>query len=185
MKVLVGLGNPGTRFDNTRHNVGFMAMDVIARQIKVPINREKYDGFIGEGSWRGEKVLLLKPMTFMNRSGLSLAKALRNANCETGDVLVLTDDVNLPLGKLRLRISGSAGGHNGLKSIIESLGTLDFPRLRMGVGESVSAAVLSDHVLGKFRPDERDAVDTMIERAAQAALAFVTDGIERAMNTFN
>jgi PTH1 family peptidyl-tRNA hydrolase len=185
MKVLVGLGNPGPRYRYTRHNVGFMALDRIAERTGFEFAREKFDGLVAEGVWQGEKVLMLKPKTFMNLSGNAVAKATRNAMEELTSLLVISDEVQLPLGKLRMRAGGSAGGHNGLKSIVEALGTQEFPRLRMGVGESASAAPLRDHVLSTFRPDERETLEDMIERAAKAALMFVSDGLDKAMTAYN
>lgn len=186
MKLIVGLGNPDAKYRNTRHNVGFMVLDRLAERLGVAFDREKFHGAIAEVVQPGRKLLLLKPMTYMNRSGTSVAAAARNrVNEPEDDLLVITDDVNLPLGRLRLRARGSAGGHNGLKSVIEHLGTQDFPRLRIGVGAADSRADLSDHVLGKFAPDELDTVRDAVERAANAALRFIDQGLEKAMNEFN
>ncbi|MCL4216409.1 MAG: aminoacyl-tRNA hydrolase, partial [Candidatus Hydrogenedentes bacterium] len=135
MKLIVGLGNPGTRYRYTRHNVGFEVVDKLAGQLQVSLTQEKHGGLYCETRHAGAKLLLLKPLTFMNRSGSAVALAMRNSTMEPGDVLVIADDVNLPLGQVRLRAKGSAGGHNGLKSVIACLGTQEFPRLRIGVGE--------------------------------------------------
>jgi PTH1 family peptidyl-tRNA hydrolase len=180
------LGNPGPRYRDTRHNVGFVTLDRVAERLGAAFGREKYDGAVAEAAHRGEKLLLLKPMTFMNRSGISVAQAARNrAPDAAADLLIVTDDVNLPLGRLRIRSGGSAGGHNGLKSIIEHLGTQDFPRLRIGVGDKGTGSDLSDHVLGKFAPEEAPAVRRAVERATEAVLCFVESGVERAMNEYN
>lgn len=186
VKLIVGLGNPGPRYRNTRHNVGFVTLDRLAERLATTFAREKYDGAIAEAVYRGEKLLLLKPMTFMNRSGISVAQAARNrVDDVSAGILIVTDDVNLPLGRLRLRGQGSAGGHNGLKSIIEHLGTQDFPRLRIGVGDKRSGADLADHVLGKFAPDEAGPVGKAVERASEAVLRFIEVGVEGTMNEFN
>lgn len=185
MKVVVGLGNPGPQYRNTRHNLGFEAADLLAERLGTRFDREKHQGLLAETSHAGHKVLLVKPMTFMNLSGNCVAPLTRNKIDSLEDVIVLTDDINLPLGRLRIRASGSAGGHNGLKSLIERLGGHEFPRVRMGVGENSGARPLSDHVLSRFRPEEREAAAEMIDRAADAALRWIEAGIERAMSEFN
>ncbi|MBX3179098.1 MAG: aminoacyl-tRNA hydrolase [Candidatus Hydrogenedentes bacterium] len=185
MKIVAGLGNPGPRYRNTRHNLGFMLVDALADRLGVALDREKHQGLVAQAAYRGEKLLLVKPQTFMNRSGDCLARVCRNTIFDPADLLVIVDDVNLPLGRLRFRAGGSAGGHNGLKSIIERLGSPEFHRMRMGVGDDRKAAELAGHVLATFRPDERDAVNAMLDRGADAALAWVADGIGPAMNTYN
>ncbi len=185
MKMVVGLGNPGTKYRNTRHNLGFDVLDLVARRLGVALSTEKYRGLVAEARYEGERLYLLKPQTFMNLSGSSVAEAARNRIFEPADLLVVADDVNLPLGRLRMRTGGSAGGHNGLKSIIERLGTQDFPRLRLGVGLGEGARVLADHVLAKFRPEEWDEVNAMTERAADAVLKWSLTGAEKTMNEFN
>jgi PTH1 family peptidyl-tRNA hydrolase len=184
VKVIVGLGNPGPKYRNTRHNLGFMVLDRLAEQVGSGVAREKSSGLVAEGQHDGERILLIKPLTFMNRSGDCVAPLVRNKVDTLQDVLVITDDVNLPLGKLRLRPGGSAGGHNGLKSLIERLGSQEFPRMRMGVGQS-GGADLADHVLSRFHPDEAPEVERMVKLAADAALCFVAQGIEKAMNQYN
>lgn len=184
MKVIAGLGNPGPRYRNTRHNAGFTAVDRVAEKLNAEVAREKYRALIAETEWKGERLLLIKPMTYMNLSGESVARAVRYNNVELCDLLVVVDDVNLELGRLRLRPAGSAGGHNGLRSIIEHLGTDEFPRLRIGVGQS-RGAVLRDHVLSTFAPDEKPVAEKAAARAADAALCFVEFGIDKAMNEFN
>jgi PTH1 family peptidyl-tRNA hydrolase len=182
--LIVGLGNPGPRYRNTRHNVGFMALDRLAEELGGSFDREKFQGLVAEARHADAKVLLLKPLTFMNNSGQAVAQAARNAVDGPEQVLVVTDDVNLDLGRLRLRRGGSAGGHNGLKSIIAHLGG-DFPRLRIGVGSNEPGASLTPHVLGSFRPEEGPVVQDAIHRAVEAARTFVTEGIDGAMNRFN
>lgn len=184
MKVIAGLGNPGLRYRNTRHNAGFKAVDRMAEKLNAEFAREKYRAILADAEWKGERLLLMKPMTFMNLSGESIARAIRYNNVELCDLLVVVDDVNLGLGRLRLRLGGSAGGHNGLKSIIDRLGTDEFPRLRIGVGQS-RGAVLRDHVLSTFAPDEKPVAEKTAARAAEAALCFIEFGIKKAMNEFN
>jgi len=186
VKLIVGLGNPGPRYRQTRHNIGFMVLDRLAGRLGAPSWREKYSAETAEANHRGERLVLLKPLTYMNRSGTAVAQAARNnADDFARDLLVVVDDVNLPLGRLRLRGGGSAGGHNGLKSLIEHLGTPEFPRLRIGVGEAGPRDDLADHVLSKFRKDEWPEVEAAIDRAADAVLSFIEQGLERAMNSFN
>lgn len=185
MKMIVGLGNPGPRYRHTRHNLGFMVLDALADRLRVDIAVDKHGGLLVETRCEGEKLLLVKPQTYMNRSGDCVAAAARNKIFSPSDVLVVVDDVNLPLGRLRVRAGGSAGGHNGLKSLIERLGSQDFPRLRLGVGLDSANGDLADHVLAKFRPEEREAVDAMVKRAVEAAMAWVVRGTEHVMNAFN
>lgn len=185
MKLIAGLGNPGPAYRNTRHNAGFLVMDRLAQELRTEFTREKYKGLVAQAAWNGESILLLKPMTFMNRSGESIAMAARYKINDPNELLVVYDDVELPLGKLRIRRSGSPGTHNGMKSALERLGTREIPRLRLGVGEKVPGGPLTDHVLGKFKPDEREAVDEMVARAAEAALRWIEAGITTTMNEFN
>lgn len=185
MKVIVGLGNPGPQYRWTRHNLGFLVMDQLARELGADFSKEKHQGLLAETATAGTKLLLIKPMTFMNRSGDCVAPAVRNKVNGPEEVLVVTDDVNLALGKMRIRAGGSAGGHNGLKSLIERLGSVEFPRLRLGVGDQRATGDLSDHVLSSFRPEEKETVEKMIARAAEAALTWAQHGVERAMNEYN
>lgn len=185
MKMIVGLGNPGRRYTQTRHNLGFLVADRLAAALHTAFDREKHQGLMAAAQYSGEKVLLIKPQTYMNRSGDCVAAAARNKIVDPADLLVIVDDVNLPLGRIRLRAGGSAGGHNGLKSLIERLGSDAFHRLRLGVGSQTSADDLADYVLSGFRPDERPVVEAMLARAEEAALYWLSEGMERAMNVFN
>lgn len=185
MKLIVGLGNPGQAYRNTRHNLGFQVLDALGEALGTSFDREKFRGQIAETTAAGERVLLLKPMTFMNKSGESVARAARNNVQRPEDVLVVYDDVELPLGKLRLRQAGSAGTHNGMKSVLERLGTRDVPRLRIGVGAKVAGGDLSDHVLGTFHPDEKPVAEDAVKRAVAACTCFLEEGIEPAMNRHN
>lgn len=185
MKLIVGLGNPGTAYRHTRHNIGFDVLDRLAIRLETSFNREKFSGEIAEARLDGEKVLLLKPLTYMNLSGDSVAQAARYHADSSADVLIVYDEVDLPLGKLRLRKTGSAGTHNGMKSVIERLGTDEVPRLRVGVGAEREKGERVAHVLGKFRPEEREAIAAAIEQAADACFCFAKDGVDAAMNRFN
>ena len=186
MKVICGLGNPGDRYRLTRHNVGFRVVDLLADRWGLTGQGRVRDGAAVLEAHRPEligRVLLVKPMRFMNRSGQPLRAALRQTDVEvTSDLLVVADDIDLPLGRVRLRRSGSAGGHNGLRDIIAAFGTEDFNRLRVGVGRAGTAA---SHVLATFRPDERELADEMVQVGADAAERWLREGIDEAMNAFN
>lgn len=186
MKVICGLGNPGERYRWTRHNVGFRVVDLLADRWGQTGQGRLRDGAAVLEIRHPEpigRVLLVKPMRYMNRSGGVLRSALRQTDVDIGtDLLVVTDDIDLPLGRLRLRRSGSAGGHNGLRDVIAALGTDELSRLRIGVGRAGEAA---NHVLATFRPDERDGATEMVAVGADAAERWLTDGIDAAMNEFN
>jgi PTH1 family peptidyl-tRNA hydrolase len=181
LRLLAGLGNPGPEYNATRHNVGFMVLDRLAHQEGLSFSAaSKWDCL-----WtRWNEIILMKPMTYMNRSGDSVAGVLRYFRIEPIELLVVVDDVALPLGRLRLRSSGSDGGHNGLGSIIAHVGE-DFPRLRLGVGAAADKADLVDHVLGPFSKTEAAVVSRSVERATEAIRQVVDDGLETAMNLFN
>lgn len=185
MKLVVGLGNPGARYHDTRHNVGFRVIDALARRWSVDQWREQHQALVGRAREGDEPVLVAKPMTFMNLSGDAVAGLAGFYKLAVSDVLVVFDEVALPLGRLRAGRSGSHGGHNGLKSVIARLGTTEVPRLRIGVGRGDGRKELVDHVLGTFGPDEREQVEAAVLRAAEASVMFVTEGIERVMNAFN
>lgn len=185
MKLIVGLGNPGTKYRDTRHNAGFRVLDRLAERLRAPFSKEKYHALVAEASPEGQRLVLMKPLTFMNKSGLAVSRAIRYTSVDLSDLLVVVDDVNLPLGRLRLRAGGSAGGHNGLKSIIAHVNSDEFPRLRLGVGAAEDPGAMVNHVLSTFAAAERPEVNEMIERATDAVMSFVTDGLEQAMNRFN
>jgi PTH1 family peptidyl-tRNA hydrolase len=187
MRLIVGLGNPGREYRETRHNVGFMVVDEIARRHNLTLAMaptQVPDAFLAK-KYGPEPLLVAKPLTFMNRSGDAVAALARYYDIAPGDLLVVVDEAALPFGRLRARARGSAGGHNGLKSVIERLGTTEFPRLRLGVGRGDSRRDLADHVLSKFEADEQPALEEFITRAADAAEMFAVDGIEKVMNTYN
>ena len=184
MKVIVGLGNPGAPYQGTRHNVGFAVVDEIARRAAVAFETAPADALIARWRRSDEAVLLAKPLTFMNSSGQAIGDLTRYFKVDLGDVLVIVDEMQLPLGKLRARARGSAGGHNGLKSVIAHLGD-QFARLRLGVGRGDERRHLADHVLARFDKDEVEESERMIARAADAAETFITSGIEAVMNRYN
>jgi PTH1 family peptidyl-tRNA hydrolase len=186
VRLLAGLGNPGPQYRDTRHNVGFWVADEIARRWGVSDGwRENFEALTVRGKTAGEPALVAKPLTFMNLSGFAVSRLAQYYKIEPAEMLVIVDEVALPLGRLRARRAGSAGGHNGLKSIVEQLGTDAFPRLRLGVGRGDNRRDLADHVLSKFEPGERATIEAAVLRAADAAEMFVAEGIERVMNTFN
>lgn len=194
MKAIFGLGNPGPRYAGTRHNVGFAVVDELARRAAAAFESAPADALVAK--WRrgagapgldsvgGDVVLLVKPLTFMNESGQAVGELARYFKIDVPDLLIVVDEVQLPLGRLRARARGSAGGHNGLKSIIAHLGD-EFPRLRVGVGRGDDRRDLADHVLSRFELDEREEVERMMSRAADAAETFITSGIAAVMNTYN
>lgn len=184
MKLIVGLGNPGGKYEQTRHNVGFRAIEELARRWRIAVTRNRFSGLVGDGPIRDRKVLLLEPMTYMNLSGRSVREAMTFHKLALADLLVILDDMALPLGRLRLRPGGSAGGHNGLANVIEQLGGDDFARLRIGI-EAVQGSRMVDHVLGSFTPEERGRIDQAIARAADAAECWLAEGIDGAMNKYN
>lgn len=184
--LLVGLGNPGDKYDNTRHNVGFAAIDQLAEELRVPVQKLKYRALTQTVELGGAKVLLMKPITYMNLSGEAVGEAARFFKIPADHVLVLSDDVSLPVGKLRIRKGGSAGGHNGLKSIIQHLGADQFPRVKIGVGEKPHPDYdMADWVLGKFTGEDLKTISQAIQRAGKAAECYIHDGPDQAMNRFN
>jgi peptidyl-tRNA hydrolase, PTH1 family len=183
MKLVIGLGNPGRQYAGTRHNVGFEVLDLLAGRHRLEWEAAPADALMAR--WRAASALLAKPLTFMNLSGHAIGELLRFYKIEAPDLLVIVDEANLELGRLRARPSGSAGGHNGLKSIISALGTEEFARLRVGVGRGDVRRDLADHVLAKFDPDERIDVAEATGRAADAAELFVAEGMIPVMNRFN
>ena len=184
--LLVCLGNPGKEYENTRHNIGFMAADELARREGVKVNKLRYRALTGEVRAGGQRVLVLKPQTYMNLSGEAVKLAGGFYKIPPDHVLVVSDDVALPLGKLRIRAGGSAGGHNGLKNIIAHLGTEQFPRIRVGVGAPEHPEFeMIDWVIGKFSQQERKLADEAVKRAVDAALCVMEHGVQEAQNRFN
>lgn len=185
MKIIAGLGNPGPEYAKTRHNVGWMVVDAFAEKFRIAINKHEKDAMTGTGRVAGGSVLVAKPLTYMNLSG-DAVRLLVNAYAESLDELIIVyDDIDLPLGKLRLKPNGGAGTHNGMRSIVAALASEQFPRLRIGIGGVDSTGRLRDYVLGEIASDEQPAVQRAIERSVDALLMFVRGDLKRAMNEFN
>jgi len=185
MRLIVGLGNPGIEYAWTPHNLGFLVVDKLAERVGIRVTRPEAKSYVGLGNIAGHEVTLAKPQTMMNLSGLAVRELLARAGCEPSDVIVICDDIALPWGMLRVRERGSAGGHNGLKSVIGALGTIEFPRVRLGVQSEELRGDLREYVLRQIRRDEEDLVAEEIEQGAEAVNVIVTEGIAAAMNRFN
>jgi PTH1 family peptidyl-tRNA hydrolase len=185
VKLVAGLGNPGEKYRGTRHNVGFEVVDLLARRHGLNFELSPVDAL--QARWRldGDAVLLAKPLTFMNLSGQAVAGLSRYYRIDVADIFIVCDDVNLPLGRLRARTSGSEGGHNGLRSIAQELGTIDYARLRIGVGRGDARRDLAGHVLARFEPDEQTGIEDAIARSADAVDTWVHHGMAQVMSTFN
>lgn len=183
MFLIVGLGNPGKEYENTRHNIGFDAIDSIANKYNIEVSKSKFKGVYGDGFIGGEKVILLKPTTYMNLSGESVREVLDFYKLTEEDILVIYDDISLEVGRLRIREKGSAGGHNGIKSIIAHLGTDVFSRIKIGVGQPKGDLV--NHVLGKFPSEDRTCLNEVLDVVVSASEVVIKDGTKEAMNKFN
>lgn len=184
MKLIVGLGNPGADYERTRHNVGWMVVDAFAKKFRIDLTKHEKSAMTGSGRVAGGAVMVAKPLTYMNLSG-DAVRLLTNAYLESpDDLMIVYDDIDLPLGKLRIRPSGSSGTHNGMRSIVQELATERFPRLRVGIGASEGGR-LRDYVLDEFAAEEQPIVDRAIERAVDALVLFARDDLKRAMNQFN
>lgn len=183
MVLIVGLGNPGKEYNNTRHNIGFDAIDVIADKYNIEVSRIKFKGVYGEGFINGEKIILLKPTTYMNLSGESVREVMDFYKLSEEDILVIYDDVSLDVGRIRIREKGSAGGHNGIKSIIANIGTDVFPRIKVGVGKPQGDLV--KHVLGTFSKEDRENLNKVLEVVAMASETIVKEDAKESMNKFN
>ena len=184
--LIVGLGNPGKEYAKTRHNCGFRAIDILAEKLNCKIDKCKFQGLYGQTTWNGTKLFLLKPQTFMNLSGRSILQLSSYFNIPPQRIIVIFDDISLEPGRLRIRANGSAGGHNGIKSIINEVGSQDFPRVKIGVGAKANAEQdLADWVLSTFSASEEKALSSALNNAADAALCIIKDGIPAASNQFN
>lgn len=185
MKLVVGLGNPGKKYERTRHNVGFEVIDKCQERLKIELNQSKFKGAFGFTRVGSEKVFLLKPLTYMNLSGEAIAPLMNYFKIDKEDLLVVYDDLDLPPGKIRLRQKGSHGGHNGIRSIIQQLGTDQFNRIRIGIGRPDPGIAVPDYVLGSFAPNDRLNIDESVDRASKAVEAWVEKDFLKVMNDFN
>lgn len=183
MYIIAGLGNPGSKYENTRHNMGFKAIDAMASEFGIDVNRAKFKGLIGEGRIGSEKVILLKPQTYMNLSGQSVREIMNFYKIPEEDLIVIYDDFDLPIGSIRVRKSGGPGTHNGMKSVVQELGSRKFPRVRVGIGSSDGSTI--QFVIGKVGKDEQQILNEAAEAAASAAADIIRIGIENAMNIHN
>mgnify|MGYP001045512896 CR=1 FL=1 len=185
MKIIIGLGNPGRKYERTRHNIGFMTAEELAREAGVSLTQEKHHALLGRVPVGRESVLVAKPQTFMNDSGRSAAALVRDSYAAVSDLIVVHDELDLPLGTVRIKSGGGHGGHNGLRSLIEYLGSPEFIRVRVGIGRPPAGMDAADYVLNPFGADERATVADAVQRAAAAARMIVTNGITKAMNQIN
>ena len=183
MYLIVGLGNPGKEYAGTRHNAGYEVVELLAERLNVKLNKLKFNSVYGETFINGEKVLLVKPVTYMNRSGIAVSEIMNFYKIPIDKLIVIYDDIDIPLGTLRIRPNGSAGTHNGMKSIISAIGS-EFPRIRIGIGRNQEMD-LADYVLQEFSPSERDILAPIIERAGEAALEIIKKDVESAMQKYN
>ena len=185
MYIIAGLGNPGEKYDNTRHNAGFLTIDALASKYNIDVREKAHKALIGKGVIEGQKVILAKPQTYMNVSGESIRALVDYYKIAQEELIIIFDDISLEPGQLRIRKKGSAGGHNGIKSIIAHLGTQEFTRIKVGVGEKPPKMDLADYVLSRFPKDERVLMEEAFERAGEAAVCMMNDTMEHAMNQFN
>jgi peptidyl-tRNA hydrolase, PTH1 family len=185
MKLIVGLGNPGKQYDKTRHNIGFEVIDFLSNHYNIPLDKAKFKGNYGIGNIGGEKVILLKPLTYMNLSGESIRPIMDYYNLEPDDLVVIYDDLDLPVGKIRLRQKGSSGGHNGIKSTILHVGTEKFNRIRVGIDRPKNGMKVVDYVLGKFTKEEMDVLEDTIKKCSDACVQWAEEPFLQVMNKYN
>ena len=184
--IIVGLGNPGKKYENTRHNVGFTTVDLLADRLNTNVIKKKFDALIGEGSLAGEKIVIIKPQTYMNLSGESIIQALKWYKINLSNLLIIYDDVDLEVGTIRIRARGSAGTHNGMRSIVDFINSEDFPRIRVGIGMPPNPDYeLANYVLSRFSQSEDEDIKTAIGNAADATYLIIQKGISCAMNKYN
>ena len=183
--IIAGLGNPGKKYEETRHNAGFMAVDLIAQKLNIKVNKIKFKAVYGDGTHTGKRVVLLKPQTFMNLSGESIRDAVEWYKIPLKNLIVVYDDIDLEPGKIRVRPKGSSGTHNGMRSVIYQIQSEDLPRVRIGIGKAPAGWDLADYVLSKFNADDRKVISESISRAADAVVTIIKSGVETAMNKFN
>jgi PTH1 family peptidyl-tRNA hydrolase len=185
MKCIVGLGNPGKKYERTRHNIGFTVLDKLADHLKFPLNQRKFSASYGIDYIEGTKVCLMKPLTYMNLSGEAVGSFANYFDVSAEDILVIYDDLDLPVGKIRLRQKGGTGGHNGMKSMIAHLGRKDFKRIRVGIGRPAPGETVIDYVLQRFHPDERMKMSDAASRSVEACEAWLTNPFPEVMNRYN
>jgi len=185
LSVVIGLGNPGPRYENTRHNVGFDTVDLLSKKHNIDVTKVKHKAIIGDGNIGGHRVLLVKPQTFMNLSGESVREIIEWYKVPVENIIIIYDDIDLPVGKIRIRPKGSAGTHNGMRSVIYQIQSEDFPRIRIGIDKPPQNWDLADFVLSKFSTDERKSVEEAIANAAEAVEVILNSGIDKAMNRYN
>jgi PTH1 family peptidyl-tRNA hydrolase len=183
--IVAGLGNPGKKYDRTRHNAGFLAIDELGRRLGIGLTQERHQSLVGRGMIESHEIVLAKPQTFMNLSGTAVSSLLRDGYLTPESVIVVHDELDLPVGKVRVKKGGGHGGHNGLRSLIEQLGTGEFNRVRIGIGRPEPGMDTADYVLAPFRADERAVVAEAVQKAAAAVMLIVSDGMTSAMNQFN
>lgn len=185
MKMIVGLGNPGREYEKTRHNVGFMFIDALAEKLNIDKWQEKFNALTAQAVIGNERVVLLKPLTFMNASGEAVAPAMHFYKIQPQDIIIVHDDMDIPVGKIRIRAKGSSGGHNGIKSIISCIGSSEFVHMRIGIGRPLPHWKVNDHVLSQFTPEGREKIEKAIEDLIPAAQCIITESVDRAMNKYN
>ena len=184
MYIIVGLGNPGKQYENTRHNMGFLAVDLLAEKYNIEVNKLKFKALVGEGRIAGQKVLLVKPQTYMNLSGESVRQAIDYYKIEPEELIVIYDDIDIPTGTFRIRKKGSPGTHNGMRNIFQHIQTNDFPRIRVGIGSGKKEDLIN-YVTGGIRKDEKSLLDEALIKSAEAAACIIEKGIDKAMNEYN
>lgn len=185
MKLIVGLGNPGSKYEETRHNIGFKVIDELSSRYNIPLNETKFRGLFGKGMINGERVILLKPMTFMNLSGEAIRPLMDYYDIDVEDLLIIYDELDLPVGKIRLRYKGSAGGHNGLKSIIAHIGTQEFNRIRIGISRPEPGYPIVNYVLGTFSKEDKEILKEIISTCADACGSWMEKPFLEVMNIYN
>jgi len=183
--LIAGLGNPGEKYERTRHNAGFFVIDRLSEENSIPLSKQKFDLVYGRGKIGGYDVILAKPMSYMNKSGFPLRKLADYIGLTSEDLFVIYDDIDLMFERIRLKDKGGHGGHNGIRSLIDAFGTRDFPRLRIGIGRPDGEKDVTGHVLGRFSAEETEIMNSVVERAGQAVVSVVKDGLTVAMNNFN
>ena len=185
LHVVAGLGNPGDKYRETRHNMGFFVIDALSSEYAIPFARRKFDAFYGRGSIKGREVILVKPQSYMNRSGIPICRLIEYFGIAHRNMLVIHDDIDLVYGRIKIKVKGGHGGHNGVRSIIDTLGDGDFIRLRVGIGRSENESNVTGHVLGRFQSDDKEVLEQIVTRSRDAAVTILCEGTREGMNRFN